>query len=98
MTFDYGNEGKIFTDVISKTPYKILIQTTSHLIKGMLHIRPNVRIKDELDDGKDFIALTNVSITNADGKTLYKGDFLAVKKEQIVWVLPQEEEKEEATA
>jgi len=96
MTFDYSNEGKIFTDVISKIPYEVSIQTTSHLIKGMLHVRPDSRIKDQLDSEKSFVALTNVSIYDTDGNILYQSDFLAVQKEQIVWVLPKEKENKEA--
>lgn len=96
MTFDYGNEGKFFTDVISKIPYEVIIQTTTHLIKGMLHVRPDSRIKDQLDSEKSFVALTNASIYDADGNMLYQNDFLAVQKEQIVWVLPQEEDNKEA--
>ena len=95
MTFDYGNEGKFFTDVISKIPCEVIIQTTTHLIKGMLYSRPETRIKDQLDSEKGFVALTNVSIYGAGGNIRYQSDFLAVQKEQIVWVLPKEEKNNE---
>ena len=95
MTFSYDDKGKFFTDVISKVPVDALVQTTTHLIKGVIHVRHDERVKDELGKVEDFLALTNVEVLDSEGKTLYTNDFLAIQVSQIVWVLPKEEISEE---
>ncbi|MCP4142374.1 MAG: hypothetical protein GY755_19225 [Chloroflexi bacterium] len=95
MSFEYNNSGKIFTDIISKTPLDVIVQTTTHLVQGTIHIRLEERLKDELDRDELFLALTDVNILDSAEKTLYTTDFIAIHRDQIVWVLPNE--KEEAT-
>ena len=95
MTFSYDDKGKFFTDVISKVPVEALVQTTTHLIKGSIHVRHDERVKDELGKVEDFLALTDVEVLDSEGKTLYTNDFLAIQISQIVWVLPKEEASEE---
>jgi hypothetical protein len=94
MTFEYDDKGKFFTDVISKTPVSALVQTTTHLIEGNIHVRHDERIKDELGRTEKFLALTDASVFDAAGNVLYKTKFIAIQSEQIVWVLPKENEKE----
>jgi hypothetical protein len=92
MTFEYDDKGKFFTDVISKVPVAAVVQTTTHLIKGTLHIRRDERVKDELARTEKFLALTNASVCDDTGNVLYTNHFLAVHLGQVVWVLPEEEE------
>ncbi len=91
MTFEYDNKGKFFTDVIAKIPMDVLVQTTKHLIHGTIHIRRDERLKDELDRESNFLALTEASILGVDGKTLYQNDFIALRRRQIVWVIPDDD-------
>jgi len=95
MTFEYDNKGKFFTEVISKNPVDVLVQTTTHLIQGTIHVRRDERLKDELDEISAFLALTDVKILNAEGKTLHQNDFVAIQRNQIVWVIPEENKKDE---
>ena len=95
MTFEYDNKGKFFTEVISKTPVDVLVQTTTHLIQGTIHVHRDERLKDELDNESAFLALTEASILNAEGKTLCQNDFVAIQRNQIVWVIPEENEEDE---
>ena len=95
MTFEYDNSGKFFTDIISKNPIDVLVQTITHLIEGTVHIHKDERLKDELDREAIFLALTEASILNAEGKTLYQNDFIAVQRSQIIWVIPKTNDKEE---
>ncbi|MBT3337313.1 MAG: hypothetical protein HN855_13170 [Anaerolineae bacterium] len=90
MTFAYDDKGKFFTDVISKTPIPALVQTTTHLIKGFVHVRKDERVKDELERDGHFLALTDASVSDAEGKILYKKEFIAIHKDQIVWIIPDE--------
>lgn len=91
MTFEYDEKGKIFTDIVSKVAIPATVQTTTHLIRGQIHVRRNQRIKDELDLSENFLALTAVSIIGPDGQTLFQAPFLAVRRSHIIWVLPEQD-------
>ena len=95
MTIEYDEKGKIFTEVISKIPIQATIQTTTHLMRGQLHVRRNQRIKDELDASESFIALTDVSVLGPDGQTLFQVPFMAVGRSHIIWVIPEQDKTEE---
>lgn len=88
MTIEFDEKGKIFTDVVSKISIPAVVQTTKHLIRGNVHVRRDERLKDELDRDELFLAITEASVIGADGQELHKSDFLAVRRAQIVWVMP----------
>lgn len=90
MTFEYDEKGKIFTDVVSKVSIPATVQTTTHLIRGQIHVRRDQRIKDELDLNESFLALTDVSVMGPDGQTLFEAPFLAVRRSHIIWVVPEQ--------
>ncbi|HET9590724.1 MAG TPA: hypothetical protein VFO91_18185 [Anaerolineales bacterium] len=96
MSIEYDEKGKIFTDIVSKVAIQATIQTTTHLVRGRIHVRRDQRIKDELDQDQNFLALTDVSVLGPDGQTLFQTPFLAVQRAQIVWVLPEQDKGEEA--
>jgi hypothetical protein len=93
MTIEYDDKGKYFTEVVSKIAIPTLVQTTQHLIRGNVHVRRDERIKDELDRDELFLAMTNASILGTDGQVLHQVRFLAVRRAQIVWVMPLEDEE-----
>ena len=95
MTIEFDDKGKIFTDVISKTVIPAVIQTTQHLIRGNIHVRHDERLKDELDRDKLFLAITDATVVAANGQELHKARFLAVRRAQIVWVIPADDSDEE---
>ena len=98
MTFEYDEKGKIFTDVVSKDSVAATVQTTTHLIRGQIHVRRDQRIKDELDLNENFLAMTDVSVMGPDGQTLFQAPFLAIRRSHIIWVLPEQNaSKEEAS-
>jgi hypothetical protein len=94
MSIEYDEKGKIFTDVVTKIAVYATIQTTTHLLRGNLHIRRDQRVKDELDHEESFLALTDVSVLGPDGNVLFDAPFLAVRRSHIVWVLPRESDEE----
>lgn len=98
MTFEYDEKGKIFTEVISKRPVYATIQTTTHLMRGHIHVRRDQRIKDELDLDEKFMAVTEANVLAPDGHILFQAPFLAVNRDQIIWVLPEENKTEEGTS
>jgi hypothetical protein len=91
MSFEYDNKGKIYTDVIPKTAISALVQTTTHLIQGKVHVRRDERLKDELDRDELFLAITEAIIFGPDKGPPREVPFLAVRRAQIVWVAPDEE-------
>lgn len=98
MTLEYDEKGKIFTDIVSKVAVPATIQTTTHLIRGQLHVRRDQRIKDELDINESFIAMTDVNVLGPDGQTLFQAPFLAVRRSHIVWVIPEQNQNRERTS
>jgi|SRR5687767_14206607 hypothetical protein len=95
MTIEYDEKGKIFTDIVSKIAVYATIQTTTHLMRARIHVRRDQRIIDELDLNENFLALTDVSVLDADGQTLFEAPFLALRRTQIVWVIPEPKTGEE---
>lgn len=92
MSIEYDEKGKYYTNIIPKVPVPSIIQTTTNLIRGLIHVRQDERLKDELEINERFIAMTDVSVLDAEGKEIYASPFLAVQKDQIVWVMPLKEE------
>ena len=88
MTIEYDEKGKYYTNVIQKVAVPAIVQTTKSLIRGMVHVRQDERLKDELENSEDFIAMTNIEVLDEAGKIIFSGPFLAVQKDQIVWVMP----------
>ncbi|MBL8101245.1 MAG: hypothetical protein JNM02_01825 [Anaerolineales bacterium] len=88
MTIEYDEKGKFYTDVVTKLPVSCLVQTTTHLMRGSVHVRQGERFKNELEREETFLAITNVSILGADEQVLYTSPFIAVRRSQIVWVMP----------
>lgn len=89
MTIEYDEKGKVFTDIISKVSIFVTVQTTTHMMRGRMHVRRDQRVKDELDREENFLALTDVQVLGADGKALFHAPFLAVRRDHIVWVTEQ---------
>ncbi len=88
----FEGKGKIYTQVITKSPIKIIMQTTMHQIHGLMHVRVGDRVKDELDTADHFLAVTNAELFDISGTNLmFKTNFLAVNLNQIIWVIPEKE-------
>lgn len=93
-------KGKYYTSVVSTNRLRVLLRLVSgELVEGHVHVRPNYRLSDELNDDNQFISITGVQLS-IDGKLLYESSFIAVHRQAIQWVIPQEaigqpEEEEE---
>ena len=88
MVTSFDEKGKIFTPVISKKPIPVIIQTTLNRIEGKIYVRPDERIKDEIDRQETFLAVTEAKIFSLSDEMLYSAGFIAVNRQQIVWILP----------
>lgn len=80
---------KVFSNVIFKRPVAVIIQTAEQRICGNVHVRPDDRLRDELNQSEQFIAVTNASVYNAEDQLLYRTRFIAVNVSQIIWLIPQ---------
>jgi hypothetical protein len=95
MTIEYDEKGKVFTDIVTKVAIPVVLQTTQHLIRGNVHVRRDERLKDELDRDEFFLAITDASVIGTDGQTLHQARFMAVRRAQIVWVMPAQGSEED---
>ena len=95
MSMEYDEKGKFFTNIVAKVPVRSTIQTTMQLIQGNVHVRKGERLKDELDRDETFLAVTDASVLDVNGKILFEASFLAVQRAQIIWVRPDQEEPED---
>ncbi len=88
MTIEYDEKGKYFTNVIQKVPVPAVVQTASGEVRGFIHVRQDERLKDELENEEKFLAVTEATVTNPAGEVVFSGPFMAVRKDQIVWIMP----------
>lgn len=95
MSNEFEERGKYFTDVVSKVAVYATIQTTTHMIRGRIHVRHDQRIIDELDLNENFLAITDVTVLGANGQVLFQSPFLAVRRSHIVWVVPEKKSDQE---
>jgi uncharacterized membrane protein affecting hemolysin expression len=87
----YDEKGKIFTDVVAKEPVRVAIQTTTmQRIKGKMFVSPDERVKDELNHAERFLAVTDASVYDNEGNLIQQSAFMAVNRDQIAWLIPQE--------
>lgn len=91
MVTQFDDKGKIFTQVISKKPYTVIIQTTNQTIRGTIHVRPTERVIDEINGSAKFIAVTDATILDLDGNHLYESSFITLNRDQIIWLIPLDE-------
>jgi hypothetical protein len=94
MTIEYDEHGKLFTDIVSKISIYVTIQTTTHMLRGRMYVSRDQRAKDELDRSESFLPLTDVQVQGPDGQALFHAPFLAVKRDHIVWVMPEQKTDE----
>lgn len=98
MYTQFEEKGKIFTQVVNKEPVEVLIQTSMHRIQGVIHVIPEGRLRDELNQNEPFLPLTDVKVMDLSGNVQYQTSFLAINRSQIHWVLPIGEVKTEERA
>lgn len=88
MFKDFDEKGKIFTNIVPKTQVPATIQTRTHRLHGDVYMKPDERLKDELNRSEQFLAVTNASIFDEAGNVAYSCKFLTLNKDQIVWLIP----------
>lgn len=91
MFNEIDDKGKIFTNVVTKRPIRVVVQTTTQRIQGQIHVTPSERLKDELNHSEQYIALTNATVTELSGDAVFQCNFLTLNRDYIVWIIPEED-------
>jgi hypothetical protein len=94
MYASFEEKGKIYTDVVTKAPIEVLIRTHQQLIRGKVHIRPQDRLKEELDKLEMFLAVTDAVVVDENGIEKYQTNFIAINRSHIIWLIPISDIKE----
>lgn len=92
MNARYDEKGKIFTQRVSKDAVVAAVRTADYFIVGDIHVRPDRRLKDELDTTQSrFLPVTEAEVYDAGGtQLLYRTSFMLVAYDQIIMVAPLE--------
>ncbi len=91
MSIRYNDRGKFFTNVITKETVPAIMQTLVTSVQGDLHVRVNERVKDELNRGEQFLAVTNAVIYDLKGQRLYETNFMLINRDHVVCIIPDDE-------
>jgi hypothetical protein len=89
MQTHVDEKGKYFTDHVTKRGMPIVASIRGAVVRGVVHLALDNRLKDEMNNGERFIAITQAQVWDASEKQMqYQTDLLIVNKEQIVWIFP----------
>jgi hypothetical protein len=90
MDLRIDDRGKYFTPRVSKESIAAALRTTEHLIVGQIHVRPDQRLKDELNLSQErFIAITDARVYDSLGaNVLFESAFLIVASSHIIFITP----------
>ena len=95
MDYRLDQKGKYYTTRVSKRTARVQIWAQGMLISGVMYLLLDNRVKDELNNGERFIAITDAEICELGSNTLLaQGETLILNKDQIVWVIPCETDDE----
>lgn len=81
--------GKYFTEVVSKTPLRVIIQCLDTRIHGTVHLNPANRLSDEINEADLFLPVTDARVIGEDEKL--EAGFISVNKQNILWIAPSED-------
>ena len=88
MVTRIDHNGKVFTDQVRKQKVATIIQTETHRIRGVLFHDSDGRLKDDLNNPEQFVALTDAEFLSPNGQVYERAEFVALSKRHIVWVMP----------
>lgn len=97
MDLRIDDRGKYFTARVSKESIAVALRTTEHLIVGQIHVRPDQRLKDEMNLSQErFVAVTDAHVYDSQGQNqLFESAFLIVASQHIIFITPLDALKED---
>ena len=92
MDLRIDDKGKYYTQRITKDMMPAFLRTADQVIVGNIHMRPERRLKDELnEDNSRFLAVTNAHVYDAASEQLlYHSAFLLIAYAHLVMISPLE--------
>lgn len=91
MNYRVDEKGKFFTAHVTKRSLPVTACIGDWVVYGTVYLSSDNRLKDELNSGESFIAITHAQVWEAHGnRPVYEPDVLIVYKNQIVWIFPRE--------
>ena len=94
MDYRVDDKGKFFTARVTKLRLPVTACIGNWIVEGTVHLKSDNRLKDELNDGETFIAVTQARVWEiGSDKPVDELEVLIVHKSQIVWVFPRESGK-----
>lgn len=92
MPSKYDQEGKVFSHVISKEAFAVIIKTKSSRIEGEIYKKHDERILDALNKGEQFLSITNAVVVNDSNASVKSPNipFMIINRDLIEWIIPKE--------
>lgn len=91
MDYRVDEKGKIFTKHVNKRSIPVILRVEDTIVEGIVHLTLDNRLKDELNNGETFIAVTTAKMTDANsGQTLHESEVVLINKHRITWIFPFE--------
>lgn len=82
-------KGKYFTPRVAKDSLLAVIRTTQEIIVGSVYVRPDRRLKDEInDDSSRFLPVTDAHVFTTNNEYLYDVDFTLISYASIHSITP----------
>jgi hypothetical protein len=81
-------KGKYYTKVVSTQTLAIIMRlNTGETVHGFIHVRPEHRLSDMMNDEQAFISLTDAIVSMGE-EELYHTSFLCINRLGVQWVTP----------
>ena len=88
MSYFFNEKGKYFTEVVPKDSLAVLVQCQNSRVQGHIFLRPGERLKDALNMGDQFIAVSEAGVFDCQGALLYRSKFMVLNRSSIDWIIP----------
>jgi hypothetical protein len=89
-------KGKYFTTHVNKHAVSVVARVQDSIVQGTMHLTPENRLKDELNNHETFVAITDAEVWALNGaRPLYSTPALIVNKNQIAWIFPRHSETQD---
>lgn len=90
------HKGKYFTDRINKQRVSVVARTADEFIHGVACLKPDNRLKDELNGEEVFLAIVDAEVRdNSDKCVLYRAPTVLLNRKMVAWVVPVADDSNE---
>lgn len=83
------DKGKLFTPKVRTAAVEVDITTIQGLVHGYVHVKPQKRVKDALNNNEEkFLAVTGATMRAHPDSVPREVDFVAINKHHIISMIP----------